>query len=51
MIDILDDPYCTELHGFEGSLFDPGEMERLVAEQQAQPLWVWAEEWQPYVMG
>ena len=34
----------------EGSLFDTEEMERLVAKMQAQPLWVWSEERQPYVM-
>ena len=52
MTDELDDPFflVTELFGFEGSLFDPAEMERLAAKQQAQPLWVWAEEWQPYRM-
>ena len=50
MTDELDDPFApTELHGFEGSLFDPEEMERLVAEQQGQPLWVWSEVWQRYI--
>jgi hypothetical protein len=39
--DELDDPLVTELHGFEGSLFDPREMERLRAKLQ-QGLWMWA---------
>ena len=51
MTDELDDPFLpSELFGFEGSLFDPAEMERLCAERLAQPLWFWAEEWQPYRM-
>ena len=41
MIDMLDDPFApTELHGFEGSLFDPAEMERLLREYQ-QGIWYW----------
>jgi len=40
MTDELDDPFITELHGFEGSLFDPAEMERLLREYQ-QGIWYW----------
>ena len=40
MTDELDDPFITELHGFEGSLFDPKEMERLLREYQ-QGIWYW----------
>jgi len=41
MTDALDDPFApTELHGLEGSLFDPKEMERLLAASQ-RGCWFW----------
>ena len=46
----LYDPFGYSEANCEGSLFDPHEMARLLAKMQAQPLWVWAEEWQPYQM-
>ena len=38
----------TELHGFEGSLFDPKEMERLLREYQ-QGCWYWHDDYLAYL--
>jgi hypothetical protein len=45
----LDDPFlCSELHGFEGSLFDPKEMERLAAAYY-QGLFFWNDDYIAYL--
>jgi hypothetical protein len=48
----MDDPFePSELH-VEGTSFDADNYykELLAKMIQAQPLWVWAEEWQPYML-
>jgi hypothetical protein len=49
MTDELDDPYLpTELFGFEGSLFDLKEMERLRAAYM-QGCWFWHDDYLSYL--
>ena len=46
----MDDPFEPSGH-VEGTSFDADNYyKELLAKIQAQPLWVWAEEWQPYML-
>jgi len=51
MTDELDDPFlCTELFGFEGSLFDPREMERLKLKHEVGLWFWWSSDWQEVLL-